>query len=70
MTWSAVALGVFQLVFLWNLVLERAPRRSRPRIPWRATTLEWATTLAAAAGQLRRAAGRDRPPYRYEEEQA
>jgi len=43
--WAAAILGVFQLVFIVNLVMTLA-RKRQPALdnPWQATTLEWTTT--------------------------
>ena len=51
MTWAAVALGLFQLVFLWNI--HWSARRGEPADnPWRATTLEWATASPPPPGNF------------------
>ena len=69
MTWSAVALGLFQLVFVWNLV--RSARHGAPaENPWRATTLEWATASPPPAGNFVETPVVTGPPYRYEEGEA
>ena len=41
MTWSAVALGFFQLPFIVNLMLTARRKTRDPANPWGATTLEW-----------------------------
>jgi heme/copper-type cytochrome/quinol oxidase subunit 3 len=41
MTWSAVALGFFQIPFLINVVLALWRGRAAPVNPWNAITLEW-----------------------------
>lgn len=69
MTWSAVALGLFQLVFVWNLV--RSARHGAPaENPWRATTLEWATASPPPAGNFVETPVVTGHPYRYEEGEA
>ncbi len=69
MTWAAVALGVFQLVFLWNLY-----RSARTGVlaenPWQATTLEWATASPPPAGNFTEPPVVTGSPYRYYEERA
>ncbi|MGE0816721.1 MAG: cbb3-type cytochrome c oxidase subunit I [Vicinamibacterales bacterium] len=69
MTWSAVALGLFQLIFLAN-VLWSARRGAPAENPWRATTLEWATTSPPPAGNFAVAPVVTGAPYRYGEERA
>ena len=69
MTWTAVALGVFQLVFLWNI--HWSARRGQPADnPWRAATLEWATASPPPAGNFATEPVVTGPPYRYEREPA
>lgn len=69
MTWTAVALGLFQLVFLWNLY--RSARTGEPaENPWQATTLEWATSSPPPAGNFAEPPVVTGAPYRYHEEQA
>ena len=69
MTWNAVALGVFQLVFLVNIVWS-AKRGTPAENPWQATTLEWATTSPPPAGNFAEPPIVTGAPYRYEEEGA
>jgi cytochrome c oxidase subunit 1 len=69
MTWSAVTLGLFQLVFLWNIIAS-ARRGELADNPWRATTLEWTTTSPPPPGNFRERPVVTGGPYRYEEEQA
>jgi cytochrome c oxidase subunit 1 len=69
MTWTAVALGFFQLVFLWNLHWS-ARRGEIAENPWRATTLEWTTTSPPPVGNFAAEPVVSGPPYRYEEEPA
>jgi len=67
MTWMAVALGLIQLVFLWNLY--RSARTGEPADnPWRATTLEWATSSPPPAGNFAEPPVVTGGPYRYYEE--
>ncbi|MEZ5417032.1 MAG: cbb3-type cytochrome c oxidase subunit I [Vicinamibacterales bacterium] len=69
MTWAAVALGLFQLVFLWNIV--RSARRGEPADnPWRATTLEWTSPSPPPPGNFVETPVVAGPPYRYEEGEA
>ena len=43
-TVAALVVGAAQMLFLFNIDLEPAPRAARPDgNPWRATTLEWQT---------------------------
>jgi cytochrome c oxidase subunit 1 len=69
MTWSAVALGVFQLVFVSNVVWS-AKRGVPAENPWQATTLEWATSSPPPAGNFAEPPVVTGAPYRYEEERA
>lgn len=69
MTWSAVALGVFQLVFVFNVVWS-AKRGVPADNPWQATTLEWATSSPPPAGNFAEPPVVTGAPYRYEEERA
>ncbi len=69
MTWSAVALGVFQLVFVVNMVWS-AKRGVPAENPWQATTLEWATSSPPPAGNFAVPPVVTGAPYRYEEGQA
>jgi cytochrome c oxidase subunit 1 len=69
MTWTAVALGLFQLVFLWNLHWS-ARRGERADNPWRATTLEWATASPPPPGNFAVEPVVSGSPYRYDEEPA
>jgi cytochrome c oxidase subunit 1 len=69
MTWNAVALGLLQLVFLWNL--HWSARRGAPaENPWRASTLEWATSSPPPPGNFVATPVVAGPPYRYDEEPA
>jgi cytochrome c oxidase subunit 1 len=69
MTWSAVALGLVQLVFVWNVVW--SARRGEPADnPWRATTLEWATTSPPPLHNFAEPPVVTGSPYRYEEDRA
>ncbi|MEP7118744.1 MAG: cbb3-type cytochrome c oxidase subunit I, partial [Acidobacteriota bacterium] len=69
MTWSAVVLGLFQLVFLWNIHWS-ARRGERAENPWQATTLEWTTASPPPPGNFVTAPVVTGPPYRYDEEPA
>ena len=69
MTWSAVALGLFQLVFLWNIHWS-ARKGEHVENPWRATTLEWATSSPPPPGNFVEPPVVTGPPYRYDEEPA
>ena len=44
MTVSAIGLGLAQLFFVWNFVASLLAGPKAPENPWRANTLEWATT--------------------------
>ena len=69
MTWNAVALGAFQLVFLWNAV--RSARHGVPADnPWQATTLEWATSSPPSRDNFDTLPVVTAGPYRYEDGQA
>ena len=64
-----MALGLFQLVFLWNLY--RSARAGEPaENPWQATTLEWATSSPPPAGNFAEPPVVTGAPYRYHEERA
>lgn len=66
MTWNALALGLFQLVFVWNIV--RSARHGEPaENPWRATTLEWATTSPPPRDNFATPPVVTTSPYRYDE---
>ena len=66
MTWNAVALGVFQLVFLWNVV--RSARHGVPaENPWQATTLEWTTSSPPSRDNFDTLPEVTAGPYRYED---
>ena len=69
MTWSAVALGGFQLVFLWNLHWS-ARRGERADNPWRATTLEWTTSSPPPPANFAEPPVVTGSPYRYEVREA
>lgn len=69
MTWSAVALGLVQFVFLWNLY--RSARRGEPaENPWQATTLEWATPSPPPPANFATSPVVTAGPYRYDGERA
>jgi cytochrome c oxidase subunit I len=68
MTWGALALGLFQLVFLANMLW--SARRGPPaENPWQATTLEWATSSPPPSGNFVVPPVVTTGPYRYGEEQ-
>ncbi|MBL8859097.1 MAG: cbb3-type cytochrome c oxidase subunit I [Planctomycetes bacterium] len=46
-TWSAIALAAWQLVFVVNLLKARATPRREHGNPWRACSLEWRTAASA-----------------------
>ena len=59
---ASFGLGASTLVFLYNMIWSWAHGPRAGRNPWRAMTLEWQVSLAAADLQLRRdPAGRRRP---------
>ena len=49
MTWNAVALGLFQLPFILNLVITARRKTRDPDNPWGAATLEWETGTVPGA---------------------
>jgi cytochrome c oxidase subunit 1 len=62
--WGAVALGLFQLPFVINLILSlRKPRAAAN--PWGATTLEWLSASPPAHGNFDGVVVVDRGPYEY-----
>ncbi|MEW6320880.1 MAG: cbb3-type cytochrome c oxidase subunit I [Acidobacteriota bacterium] len=65
MTWSAVALGLFQLPFVVNLAVSL--RRGVPAgdNPWEATTLEWSAPSPPPHGNFERTPQVARGPYDY-----
>jgi cytochrome c oxidase subunit 1 len=52
MTWAAVALGVFQLPFIINIVWSLRRGAEAGENPWHATTLEWQTSSPPDAGNF------------------
>jgi cytochrome c oxidase subunit 1 len=52
MTWAAVALGLFQLPFLINIVWSLRRGAEAGENPWDATTLEWQTSSPPTAGNF------------------
>ena len=69
MTWSAVALGLFQIVFVANIVW--SARRGTPsENPWRASTLEWMTTSPPPPENFAEPPAVTGSPYRYDEDRA
>ena len=62
--WGAVALGLFQLPFIINLIVS-ARRAPAPANPWNATSLEWLTTSPPPHGNFAGMAVAERGPYEY-----
>ena len=52
MTWAAVALGVFQLPFIINVLSSLRRGAEAGDNPWNATTLEWQTSSPPGAGNF------------------
>jgi cytochrome c oxidase subunit 1 len=50
--WAAILLGVFQLVFIVNLIVSYTRGRGAGRNPWNAKTLEWSDTEPAATPSI------------------
>jgi len=63
--WSVVLLGFVQLVFIANLVWTLARGRRAAENPWRATSLEWATTSPPPHGNFETLPEVRRGPYDY-----
>ena len=63
--WAAWALGLFQLVFIVNLVWSIWRGRRVDDNPWRATTLEWATASPPPHGNFAAIPTVRRGPYEY-----
>lgn len=62
--WGAVALGLFQLPFIINLIVS-ARRAPAPANPWNATSLEWLTTSPPPHGNFAAPVAVHRDPYEY-----
>jgi cytochrome c oxidase subunit 1 len=65
MTWAALAIGVFQLPFIINVVLSLRRGAAAGDNPWHATTLEWQTSSPPAAGNFATAPSVYRGAYDY-----
>jgi len=65
-TWCALGLAAWQLLFLANVVwsLRRGPRA--PRNPWRANTLEWEAESPPPHGNFEAQPEVERGPYEYD----
>ena len=63
--WSAWLLGLFQLVFLANLILSWRRGRRVVANPWRATTLEWAAPSPPPHGNFMQPVRVHSGPYEY-----
>jgi cytochrome c oxidase subunit 1 len=63
--WATVLLGSVQIVFLVNLVWSLRRGEQTPENPWRATTLEWATTSPPPPGNFATPPVVRRGPYEY-----
>ena len=70
MTWGAVILGLFQLPFLWNLVVSASRGAPAPANPWNATTLEWTTSSPPPPENFDELPVVSGPPYGYAEDTA
>nr|MDQ3068890.1 cbb3-type cytochrome c oxidase subunit I [Acidobacteriota bacterium] len=62
--WGAVALGLFQLPFIVNVLLSARASRA-PENPWAATTLEWLTVSPPPHGNFAGIAVVERGAYAY-----
>jgi cytochrome c oxidase subunit 1 len=65
MTWAALALGLFQLAFLANIVLTLRRSGRTAENPWQATTLEWQTTSPPHVANFSAPPRAHRGPYEY-----
>jgi cytochrome c oxidase subunit 1 len=65
MTWAAVALGLFQLPFIVNIVWSLRRGAEAGENPWHATTLEWQTSSPPDAGNFVQTPEVHRGPYDY-----
>jgi cytochrome c oxidase subunit 1 len=63
--WSAWALGVIQVLFIFNLFWSRKRGRVAADNPWEATTLEWQTTSPPADHNFAEPPLVGRGPYEY-----
>jgi len=63
--WSAWILGLFQLVFLVNLIVSYRRNRLADLNPWRATTLEWLAPSPPPHGNFAGEVRADHGPYEY-----
>jgi cytochrome c oxidase subunit I len=63
--WSAWILGLFQFVFLINLVISYRRGAPADRNPWRATSLEWLAASPPPHGNFAGDVHADRGPYEY-----
>jgi cytochrome c oxidase subunit 1 len=70
MTYGAVLLGLFQLPFVWNLVVSARRGAVAPANPWGATTLEWETASPPPPDNFDELPVVSTPPYTYAEEPA
>jgi len=63
--WSAWILGLFQLVFLVNLIVSYRRKPAADLNPWRATTLEWLAPSPPPHGNFSGEVRADHGPYEY-----
>jgi cytochrome c oxidase subunit 1 len=64
-TWSAFALGIWQILFLVNVAWSLRAGRRVGRNPWQATTLEWETPSPPGHGNFDRDLAVECGPYEY-----
>ncbi|HWL51846.1 MAG TPA: cbb3-type cytochrome c oxidase subunit I [Chthoniobacteraceae bacterium] len=65
MSWGAWVLGLFQLIFIFNLVWSIRKGRKVGDNPWDSTTLEWQTPTPPPHGNFTRPIKVYRGPYEY-----
>ncbi|MGE3277515.1 MAG: cbb3-type cytochrome c oxidase subunit I [Vicinamibacterales bacterium] len=70
MTWNAVALGLFQLPFLINLVISLRRGRAAGENPWGAATLEWSAPSPPPHGNFAEVPRVTRGPYDFSDRAA
>ena len=64
-TWCAIGLVAWQVLFLVNVVWTLRSHRRAPENPWRAATLEWETTSPPSHENFDRAIVVEHGPYEY-----
>jgi cytochrome c oxidase subunit 1 len=65
MTWSAFALGAFQLVLIANILISLVKGKRSGANPWNATTLEWSAPSPPPHGNFAVIPNVYRGPYEY-----